>query len=113
MAAETREVPTKDIQYGSIYLFEVYIGTRPQRLLLDFDTGSADTWVRYLISPMKIILIPARSGPPNFRQTSRRQPATPSLTPKSLRRSSLRKTRNGRSHMETTPLLLELLALIM
>ncbi|OBT86732.1 hypothetical protein VE02_06255 [Pseudogymnoascus sp. 03VT05] len=43
-AAQTREVPTQDIQYDSIYLSEVYIGTPPQKLLLDFDTGSADTW---------------------------------------------------------------------
>ncbi|KFZ19559.1 hypothetical protein V502_03583 [Pseudogymnoascus sp. VKM F-4520 (FW-2644)] len=42
---EPREVPTQDIQYDSIYLSEVYIGTPPQKLLLDFDTGSADTWV--------------------------------------------------------------------
>lgn len=44
-AAETRDVPTQDIQYDSMYLSEVHIGTPPQKLLLNFDTGSADTWV--------------------------------------------------------------------
>lgn len=47
-AVAPREVPTQDIQHDSMYLSEVYIGTPPQKLLLDFDTGSADTWVCYL-----------------------------------------------------------------
>ncbi|KFX86643.1 hypothetical protein V490_08975 [Pseudogymnoascus sp. VKM F-3557] len=44
-AVEPRDVPTQDIQYDSVYLSEVYIGTPPQKLMLNFDTGSADTWV--------------------------------------------------------------------
>ena len=112
-AAAPREVPTQDMQYDSIYLSEVYIGTPPRKLLLNFDTGSADTWVRYSSIHMRCLLIQARSGPPNFPPASRKLPDTLSLTPKNLPHSSLRRTRLGKSHMATTPLRLGLLAPIM
>lgn len=40
------EVDAQDQQYDTEYLCEVSIGTPPQKALLDFDTGSADLWVR-------------------------------------------------------------------
>lgn len=40
------DVPAEDIQNDSLYLCEVGIGTPEQKLYLDFDTSSADLWVR-------------------------------------------------------------------
>lgn len=111
-AAETREVPTEDMQYDSIYLSEVYVGTPPQKLLLNFDTGSADTWVRYSTICVKSKLILDRFGPPNSPQISRRPLATLSSIPKNPPRLRPRRSRLGRSHMAITPLRLELSARI-
>lgn len=46
------EVGAQDQQGDMEYLCEVLIGTPPQKVLLDFDTGSADLWVCcYDVSP--------------------------------------------------------------
>ena len=40
------DVPAEDSQNDSEYLCPVTIGTPGQTFTLDFDTGSADLWVR-------------------------------------------------------------------
>lgn len=35
----------EDVEHNTLYIAEVGIGTPPQICKLNFDTGSADTWV--------------------------------------------------------------------
>ena len=35
----------EDVEHNTLYIAEVGIGTPPQTVKLNFDTGSADTWV--------------------------------------------------------------------
>ncbi|KAI7340858.1 acid protease [Hortaea werneckii] len=44
-SGQTGEVPAEDVESNALYLAEVSIGTPPQKMDLDFDTGSADLWV--------------------------------------------------------------------
>lgn len=49
-AGGSGQVTAQDIQTDSEYLCEVTVGTPPQKLLLDFDSGSSDLWVSRTLS---------------------------------------------------------------
>ena len=51
-ASGTGAVTAEDVQNDSLYLAPVSIGTPPQTLNLDFDTGSADLWVWVSLLPL-------------------------------------------------------------
>lgn len=38
-------IQVEDVEHNTLYIAEVGIGTPPQTVKLNFDTGSADTWV--------------------------------------------------------------------
>jgi hypothetical protein len=41
----TDHIQIEDVEHNTLYIAEVGIGTPPQIVKLNFDTGSADTWV--------------------------------------------------------------------
>jgi hypothetical protein len=41
----TNFIQVEDVEHNTLYIAEVGIGTPPQIVKLNFDTGSADTWV--------------------------------------------------------------------
>jgi hypothetical protein len=41
----TDQTQVEDVEHNTLYIAEVGIGTPPQMMKLNFDTGSADTWV--------------------------------------------------------------------
>lgn len=43
--SEADQCQIEDVEHNALYIAEVAIGEPPQTVKLNFDTGSADTWV--------------------------------------------------------------------
>jgi hypothetical protein len=61
-AGKPSQVPAEDIMHDSQYLADCTIGTPPQKLKLNFDTGSADLWVSRSICVCRDLLLTANPG---------------------------------------------------
>lgn len=45
MMDQAERIQAEDVEHNALYIAECAIGTPPQTVRLNFDTGSADTWV--------------------------------------------------------------------
>jgi hypothetical protein len=91
-AGKPSQVPAEDIMHDSQYLAECTIGTPPQKLKLNFDTGSADLWVKGSICVCRDLLLTSRS---RFGPLSSHQMSSLTAKPKAMLSSTRRTAAPG------------------